>query len=260
MEEIWKPILDYPGYDVSNLGNVRSWKRYGVQHGKLDDEPHLLTPAGGGRPPHALHVMLSRNAHSEARLVHRLVLTAFVGPCPPGMEACHNDGNYRNNGLDNLRWDMHLSNEQDKIRHGHSGKGEQNSQAKLTPKQVLEIRERYANGESPNALAVAFHVWHSAITRIVTGQRWWHLGGPLHEPGADRGLHTPHGKNNYFGQHPEISRGVNNTKAILTERQVLEIRSRYAQGERRKDLALEYGVSRHNIDHIVTRISWKHLP
>ena len=35
------------------------------------------------------------------RSVGRLVLEVFVGPCPPGMEACHNDGDPHNNWLDN---------------------------------------------------------------------------------------------------------------------------------------------------------------
>lgn len=26
MEEIWKPINDYPGYEISNLGRVKSYK------------------------------------------------------------------------------------------------------------------------------------------------------------------------------------------------------------------------------------------
>ena len=33
MEEVWKPIEDYPGYEVSNIGRVRSWLGRG-QYGK----------------------------------------------------------------------------------------------------------------------------------------------------------------------------------------------------------------------------------
>lgn len=52
------------------------------------------------------------------RLVHRLVLEAFVGPCPEGMEGCHGDGDPTNNSLGNLRWDTATSNQLDKVRHG----------------------------------------------------------------------------------------------------------------------------------------------
>lgn len=46
------------------------------------------------------------------------MLTAFVGPCPDGMEGCHNDGDPHNNRLDNLRWDTRANNARDAIRHG----------------------------------------------------------------------------------------------------------------------------------------------
>ena len=36
--------------------------------------------------------------------VHRLVLEAFVGPCPKGFECDHSDRDRRNNALTNLRW------------------------------------------------------------------------------------------------------------------------------------------------------------
>lgn len=49
--------------------------------------------------------------------VHRLILEAFVGPCPEGMEACHNDGDRGNNRLNNLRWDTRSANMADRFRH-----------------------------------------------------------------------------------------------------------------------------------------------
>ncbi|MGH8035083.1 MAG: HNH endonuclease signature motif containing protein, partial [Lysobacterales bacterium] len=52
------------------------------------------------------------------RKVHRLVLEAFVGPCPDGMVGCHNDGDTRNNRLSNRRWDTPGSNNRDKQVHG----------------------------------------------------------------------------------------------------------------------------------------------
>lgn len=36
--------------------------------------------------------------------VHRLVLEAFVGPCPEGFECDHSDRDRHNNALTNLRW------------------------------------------------------------------------------------------------------------------------------------------------------------
>lgn len=50
--------------------------------------------------------------------VHRLVLEAFVGPCPDGKECCHRDGDPTNNSLGNLYWGTHGQNMNDQVRHG----------------------------------------------------------------------------------------------------------------------------------------------
>lgn len=89
--EVWKPT-DTPGYDVSDAGRVRG------PHGVLrpfsgDAGGHLKVDIGGTRV-----------------FVHRLVLTAFVGPCPDGMEACHGIGGATDNRAANLRWDTRSAN------------------------------------------------------------------------------------------------------------------------------------------------------
>lgn len=63
-------------------------------------------------------VTLSVDGVLRSHRVHHLVLKTFVGPCPPGMEGCHNDGNFRHNWVDNLRWDTPSSNHFDKVKHG----------------------------------------------------------------------------------------------------------------------------------------------
>lgn len=47
--------------------------------------------------------------------VHRLVLEAFVGPCPEGFECDHSDRNRRNNALTNLRWLSRTDNNRNRI-------------------------------------------------------------------------------------------------------------------------------------------------
>ncbi len=45
----------------------------------------------------------------------------------------------------------------------------------------------------------------------------------------------------------------------LTEQQVIEIRARRINGENTKDLALEFKVTRNNIQAIIARRSWNHI-
>lgn len=54
-------------------------------------------------------------------------------------------------------------------------------------------------------------------------------------------------------------RGEMEPRAKLTEAHVRVIRDRVAAGERRKDLAVEYGVCTQNVDMIVTRKRWAHV-
>ena len=45
-------------------------------------------------------------------------MAAFVGPCPDGMEVCHNNGDATDNRLENLRYGSHSENMLDKRKHG----------------------------------------------------------------------------------------------------------------------------------------------
>ena len=70
-----------------------------------------------------LTVRLSENGKSRIFRVHRLVLEAFVGPCPNGLEARHLDGNPANNNRNNLCWGTPAENTEDKRKHGrHTSK------------------------------------------------------------------------------------------------------------------------------------------
>jgi hypothetical protein len=52
-------------------------------------------------------------------MVHRLVLEAFVGPCPIGMQCRHfPDPNPANCNLKNLQWGTPMENTEDKRVHG----------------------------------------------------------------------------------------------------------------------------------------------
>lgn len=110
-EEVWVPIGGYEGsYEVSDAGRVKSLPRRSRLQEKI---------LSGHRDKGGYRVVnLSRNSKSRPRRVHQLVLLAFVGPCPDGHEACHNDGDPGNNSVSNLRWDTKSANALDKVTHG----------------------------------------------------------------------------------------------------------------------------------------------
>jgi hypothetical protein len=111
--------------------------------------------------------------------VHRLVLEAFVGPCPPGMEACHfPDRDPGNNRLSNLRWDTHLANISDRAIHGTDNAGSRHGLAKLDELQAAQIKQRYVPKCPVNggvALSKEFNIARSTITNISKGKAWKHV-------------------------------------------------------------------------------------
>jgi hypothetical protein len=66
-----------------------------------------------------MRVGLNFDGIQEIIEVHRLVLAAFVGPCPPGMESQHRDGNLANNMLANLRYATPADTVLNCVRNGH---------------------------------------------------------------------------------------------------------------------------------------------
>lgn len=117
--EEWRAVVGYEGaYEVSNLGRVRSCTRT-VRHpmkGRVVVLGRLMSPTVGKNG--YWKVGLSREGKRRTMNVHVLVLTAFVGPRPPGMEACHGPSGCLDNSVENLRWDTPSENRYDSVRDG----------------------------------------------------------------------------------------------------------------------------------------------
>jgi hypothetical protein len=171
-EERWLPIPGHDGYEASNLGGVRSVDRVVVYKDgrKFRKNGRVLSVTDNGRGYRV--IVLPPKVPCYA---HRLVLEAFVGPCPDGMEACHNDGDQSNNRLENLRWDVKKANHADKRLHGTLPLGEMHYRAKLTESDVLEIRRRAAAGEKSRSIAKDFGMTHAPIFDIVRRKNWKHV-------------------------------------------------------------------------------------
>ena len=99
MEEEWRIIKNCPMYEVSNLGNIRSY--YNGSHGSriIPRRIALKTDRIG-----YTFVHLQNNSGRKPYRVHRLVAEAFI-PNPNNLsEVNHKDENKQNNRIDNLEW------------------------------------------------------------------------------------------------------------------------------------------------------------
>jgi len=142
-EEIWKDVPGYEGhYRVSSHGRVKSLPRE-ILRGDVTVTVHGRMMAWWKNNRGYPAVDLYRNGERSKRVVHRLVLEAFVGPCPGSSsthECRHLDGARDNNHLGNLEWSTISVNQMDRAKHGTSNRGTQHPGNKLTEQQVREIR------------------------------------------------------------------------------------------------------------------------
>lgn len=159
-------------YEVSNNGRVRSWKGLGSAYRQRASEARILR---AGVSEGYSSVVLSNQPARRTVTVHKLVAETFIGPRPPGMHICHNDGNPANNHVSNLRYDTPSGNLNDRRHHGTHPEGERHGRSKLTDANVREIRRRYASGESAAVIACDFGVHRSTARRIATGEKWQHV-------------------------------------------------------------------------------------
>lgn len=171
---MWKTIIDFPDYKVSDSGQIKSYRR-------VKNVGKILQCTTHGRKtgsPHFRIELFSDNQYAR-KYVHQLVAEYFIGPCPVGQEVRHKNGNGLDNKVENLEYGTKLQNYQDSVRHGTSNlvgehfKGINHPSNKLTEEQVKEIRRLYAEGgHTHRSLGRLFGIAHSGIGFIVRRKLW----------------------------------------------------------------------------------------
>jgi len=126
-------------------------------------------------------VCLQNSGRKRIAFVHILVLEAFVGLCPEGMECRHLDGNVSHNWLGNLDWGTKQANWDDKRQHGTATCGERNATSLLTDAQVLEMRELHRQKWSYKRLMERFGVKFGVVASVVQRRTRKHLSAEVHD-------------------------------------------------------------------------------
>lgn len=146
MDEIWKDIEGFYGYQVSNTGRVRTIDRFvwnpANQSNSLLRGLIMTIDTKGKRYG---QIGLCINGKYSKKLVHRLVAQAFI-PNPENLpEVNHKDRNKLNNNSYNLEWVTRLGNAQHLKRTGgydNMPRGEKKCNAILTRQAVAHIRQK----------------------------------------------------------------------------------------------------------------------
>ena len=180
MNEIWKPVKGYEGlYEVSNEGRVRSLDREVKRTSKLN-KPCLMSLTGRLIKPRLLKrgylaVDLYCCGNQSTHRIHRLVLEAFIGLAPDGMECCHYDDDPFNNHLSNLRWDTHQNNLIDLEKNGGRAKGSKIPSSLLTEAQVSKVKWALSHSFTQAEIARHYGVAHQLIHYIAINKTWRHI-------------------------------------------------------------------------------------
>lgn len=129
MLERWKAVPGYEGYyEASTTGIIRSVDRIITMKSRVGKpttkkvKGKILKLSPMWKSTDYLVVSFSRGKSSQ-KLVHRVILETFVGPCPDGMEARHLNGNRQDNRKSNLAWGTPIENASDRDLHGKTAKG-----------------------------------------------------------------------------------------------------------------------------------------
>ncbi len=153
MFEVWQHVHGFEGqYEVSSRGRIWSNRSNRLMSLSVANTGYHQVNLGG-----------------SVKHVQRLVLEAFVGPCPHGHEACHGNGIRTDNNLSNLRWDTRKGNMADASKHGTTNRGERCPTSKLNQQQVIAIRAAVGTQQE---IAIKFGISREHVRDIRSGKRW----------------------------------------------------------------------------------------
>lgn len=185
----YREIAGFPGYYVGDDGSVWSvhnkFGRHFTGYRRLKTARH-----GGGYRVAVLRAAANqkRGGKGSSLYVHRLVLEAFVGACPPDMQCCrHLDGNPGNNRLENLAWGTHKENAQDARDHMTLAIAAGVAKATLTEKDVSICRLLLDEGYATVRVALLLGVTDSTVRAIRGGKSLANLMSEWRAEGVNRG-------------------------------------------------------------------------
>jgi len=157
--EIFKIVIEFPIYEVSNHGNIRKALT------RQTIKPHT------GKTGY-IYVSLRYKKRTFNRYVHRLVGKAHIYNKDNKPQINHIDGVKSNNNVSNLEWVTCSENHKHAYRLGLMSSGEKHPHAKLKNKDIPIIRKMIDDGIKKEYIGEIFGVGWRHIYKIQNGEIW----------------------------------------------------------------------------------------
>ena len=177
MIEIFKPVVGYEGlYEVSDLGNVRVLDRIckGTRGSDVLRKGKLMDINALGFGNGYKHIGLTKEGKKKRFFIHSLVIAAFIGSRPEGMDVSHKNGCRDDNRAVNLCYESHIENMARMHVHGTVACGTKRYNAKLTDEIVVQMRN-LRDAVSITALAKQFGIAYQTAYAAINGRSWKHV-------------------------------------------------------------------------------------
>lgn len=174
--EHWLPVTGWEtSHQISCRGRLRSLDRWIIyRDGRRYLRRGQIIKPIPNRFGYLGAVLTDGHGRRQGKLIHVMVLEAFAGPCPPGMQTRHGPGGPADNRWPEvIRWGTPEDNQgPDRVRDGTSNHGERNGSAKLTEAIVRECRRRRTAGVPLKDLASEFGISMGAMSEAVNSRTW----------------------------------------------------------------------------------------
>ena len=160
VKELWKPLLEYKGIEVSSIGRVR-------KAANKRRKERILTEFPKDRDGYCRCSVQKLDGTWTSQSVHRLVAKAFIPNIENKQAVNHIDGNRQNNKVENLEWVTPRENVIHSFRFGSRRKYKQvPKKVLLTDFQISQIdilRKSY----SINQIAKLFNIKYQSLKNII---------------------------------------------------------------------------------------------
>lgn len=181
MEEVFKVIKEFPDYEVSNLGRVRTKERKIRYTHAVTKNEHFRKTECRFLKLHFNNItgykfyQLYLNKKMYNRNIHKLVADTFIINHLHYDTINHIDGNKHNNIVENLEWCTSSYNHEHATITGLKAKGERIGTSKLNENMVHAIKYFLVKGFSHTELSIAFKISRANISLISEGKAWKHI-------------------------------------------------------------------------------------